>query len=355
MQKKIIALAVAGLMSGAAFAQSNVTISGLFDAGVNWTKIEGSTQSMNAGYNNTGTSNLTFAATEDLGGGMKAGVLAETDLRGGGTLANFQHYVWMGANWGTLSLGQRTNFTTTTAVTIQPFGTAHGGGYATTFTRLRGGGFGAGGTFSAAITAAQPNVPGAGTDMRDVRPNGVVDYRSPSMSGFTVGLQYRPRNSDATETAASAGQTNLGLNYNNGPMNLSYAYSNITNTTALAGGGNYVRHDLLGGNYSFGPATVYLGWTRSKTDAGAAVTADSRSWNIGLKYDVTSKIAIKANILRDDDKSVANVDSTLNAIGADYAFSKRTAAYVVWTGGDYNKAAATGKYDLFSVGMRHSF
>ena len=34
MQKKIIALAVAGLVSGAAFAQSNVTVYGIVDVGV---------------------------------------------------------------------------------------------------------------------------------------------------------------------------------------------------------------------------------------------------------------------------------------------------------------------------------
>ena len=33
MQKKIIALAVAGLVSGAAFAESNVVISGIVDVG----------------------------------------------------------------------------------------------------------------------------------------------------------------------------------------------------------------------------------------------------------------------------------------------------------------------------------
>jgi len=33
MQKRIIALAVFGLMSGAAFAQTSVTIGGKFDAG----------------------------------------------------------------------------------------------------------------------------------------------------------------------------------------------------------------------------------------------------------------------------------------------------------------------------------
>ena len=40
MQKKIIALAIAGLMSGAAFAQSNVTISGGFDNAVVTQKTE---------------------------------------------------------------------------------------------------------------------------------------------------------------------------------------------------------------------------------------------------------------------------------------------------------------------------
>lgn len=41
MQKKIIALAVAGLMSGAAFAQSNVTVYGVVDLGQAWVKTDG--------------------------------------------------------------------------------------------------------------------------------------------------------------------------------------------------------------------------------------------------------------------------------------------------------------------------
>ena len=41
MQKKVIALAVAGLMSGAAFAQSNVTISGRVDVGFSASSISG--------------------------------------------------------------------------------------------------------------------------------------------------------------------------------------------------------------------------------------------------------------------------------------------------------------------------
>jgi predicted porin len=364
MQKKIIALAVAGLVSGGAFAQSNVTISGLFDAGLTNSKIEGNTTSNTATYNNNGTSQITFAATEDLGGGMKAGMLAETDLRGAGAMAGFQHYVWIGGNFGTVSLGQRTNFTTTTAVTMQPFSTAMGGGYSTSFTRLRGGGFGAGGAFSSAVTGTFNNLPAAGTDLRDVRPNGVLDYRSPSFNGLTFGLQFKPKNNDATESVAAStanltGYTNLGANYNNGPMNLSFAHSKASNKGGALSGNDFVKHSLIGGNYSFGPATIYAGWTRSKADTAAATSTDSQSWNIALKYQVAGNISLAANVLRDNDKLAANQDSNLTAIGADYDFSKRTNAYVRYQTGDYDKSAATGsglgKFKGATIGLKHTF
>lgn len=353
MQKKIIALAVAGLMSGAAFAQSNVTISGLFDAGLLNSKTQVATSSNNAAYNNTATSSLLISATEDLGGGMKSGVVLETDIRGnniaGNGLAGFQHYVWIGndKSWGTVSFGQRTNLMTTTLTTVQPFGTAMGGGYGgasavITSNRLRGGGADAYGA-----TAATG---------RDVRPDGVIDYRSPSFSGFSFGGQYRPKNNDATETTASYGYLNIGANYNNGPLNLSFSDSSYTNFGAVAGGNDKTDQTALGGNYTFGPATVYLGWTRSKADVAAVTTADSRSWNIGLKWAVTPALSLSANVLRDDDKLAANVDRTLNAIGADYSLSKRTAVYARITNGDADKSTgAAGSFNQFAAGMRHSF
>jgi predicted porin len=353
MQKKIIALAIAGL-SSAAFAQSNVTISGLFDAGLLNSKTQVATSSNNVAYNNTATSAIAIAATEDLGGGMKSGVFLESDIRGNNqatasSFGSFQHYVWIGndKSWGTVSFGQRTNLMTTTLTTVQPYGTAMGGGFGgasavITSNRLRGGGSDATGAFAATT--------------RDVRPDGVIDYRSPSFSGFSFGAQYRPKNSDTTETTASYGYLNLGLNYNNGPLNLSFADTSYTNTGAVAGGNDKTDHTALGGNYTFGPATVYLGWTRSKADVAAVTTADSRSWNIGLKYAVTPALSLTANVLRDDDKLAANVDRTLNAIGADYSLSKRTAVYARITNGDADKSTgAAGSFNQFAAGMRHSF
>jgi predicted porin len=71
MKKTLVALAVLAA-SGAAMAQSSVTLFGIFDAGyaVGNGSISNKTQLRNSGYN---SSRLGFRGVEDLGGGMKAG------------------------------------------------------------------------------------------------------------------------------------------------------------------------------------------------------------------------------------------------------------------------------------------
>lgn len=383
MQKKIIALAVAGLLSGAAFAQTNVTISGVLDVGVNNAKAQNKETSTNAAYNNTATSNIAFRAQEDLGGGMKAGMFLETDIRGAGLMADFQRYVFINGGWGELSLGQRTNFSTTTGTVAQPFGTALGGGYSGAFGRLRGGGFEATGNYSA-------------TTGRDVRANGSIRYDSPNFAGFTAGLSWKPENDGTNETTASNGHFNLGLNYANGPIRVSYAYAKITNATVAGAAGatgtadcwidggdgvldgaddvvgtcvtagaagaaaydSSIKHNMLAANYSFGAFTLYGGYTTSKADTTAAAgnEADSRSWNIAAKWAATGNIDLMANYLKDNDKLAANADRKMLGLGMDYKLSKRTAAYVRYEKLDTNTSnSSLGKLTTYGAGLRHAF
>ena len=86
MQKKIVALAVAGL-STAAFAQTNVTIYGVADVsgqGFNYSKVKNPIASGSDGGNVMGiqsnSSLIGFKGTEDLGNGLKALFQAETEL-----------------------------------------------------------------------------------------------------------------------------------------------------------------------------------------------------------------------------------------------------------------------------------
>ncbi|WP_396190339.1 porin [Flavobacterium sp.] len=88
MQKKIVALAVAGL-STAAFAQTNVTIYGVADVsgqGINQSNVKSQVGTA-AGYNGgnvfalqSNSSLIGFKGTEDLGNGLKALFQAETTM-----------------------------------------------------------------------------------------------------------------------------------------------------------------------------------------------------------------------------------------------------------------------------------
>jgi len=363
MKQKFLALAIAGL-SGTAFAQSTVTITGLFDTGVQMFKAEslGVTTNTNrwGSSSNTGTTNLTFLLEEALGNSMKAGLFLETDPTAGTAntagVWNSQNYLWVSGGFGKVSLGYMNNFANTAATTAQPFGTAMGGGYSGAFGRLNGVNvIGA----PAAVAAATAATAGAFAGARDIRANNSIKWDSPSFSGFTAGLLYRSPNSGSGNAAADAdGQTQIGLNYNNGPLNLSYAHSNILSNVASINTG-VTTHNLLGANYNFGTVTLYGGWTSSKNTGVAARTVDARSWNVALKWQATPVVSVAANVLRSDDKMVADQDRNLNALGLDYSLSKRTTAYARWEGGDNDKSAITGanggKFNRTAFGLKHTF
>jgi predicted porin len=120
MQKKIIALAVAGLVSGAAFAQTNVTVFGIMDAGYqyNWDNRVSSTKNQSkiigGGYDG---SRVGFRGTEDLGNGLKAnfefvaGFDSDTGTSYGGRLMSEGAYVGLsGQKWGEVKAGYVATF-----------------------------------------------------------------------------------------------------------------------------------------------------------------------------------------------------------------------------------------------------
>ena len=116
MQKKIIALAVAGLVSGAAFAQSNVEIYGSIDMGYLYqgdNKVSGvdDRSAMDSGIGKA--NRLGFKGTEDLGNGLKASFTYEMGLNGGdgkdfmASTQNRQSFLALSGNWGTVAAGRQ--------------------------------------------------------------------------------------------------------------------------------------------------------------------------------------------------------------------------------------------------------
>ena len=358
MQKKLIVVAVAGLFSTAAFAQTTVTLSGNMDLGYQNASLEAAgvkTNDANFGVaNGSSTSNVAITAVEDLGNGLQAKVYIETDptfgTNAGSAFANAPNWIELSSkSWGSLSLGYINNFALTASSTSQPLGTAIGSGYSGGFGRLDGV------NVLGAITVA-PALGGAG--VRDIRVNNTIQYKTPSFSGFTAGVQYKVKNTDAAAAPANQiGQTQIGLGYNNGPLNIAYAHSQIQSATILGGTSDKLTHQLIGANYSFGPATIYAGWTSSKTNQSSDL--DSQSWNIAGKYAFTPTLAGMINVVRVNDKNVGDQDRNLNGLGLDYSMSKRTTAYLRFENGDNDKSGATGggngSFTRYALGLRHSF
>lgn len=382
MQKKIIALAVAGLMSGAAFAQSTVTLSGLVDVGYYGQSMQTTTimdTRTAAASNGSSTSALFITVTEDLGGGNKVKFFGESDWAPAGNasvLLNSYNYLELSGNWGALKGGNLNTDALYATIAAQPFGTGIGSGISGGFGRLSragvNGNTAANGT--AGVVAAEGEVASTTAGIagaRSVRVNNSLQYSTPSMGGFSASLQWAAKNTDSAVAAGgnTPGLVALGLKYNNGPINVHYANEQTSQgavagtggmgggTTGLTLGANEkVTHNVLGGNYTFGPATVYAGWTTSKSSGVAVNTADSRSWNLGLKYAISGALSLAGQVLKVDDKLVGNQDRNVNGLGIDYALSKRTTAYGRWESGDNDKAAsATGNFTRYQIGMRHSF
>jgi len=372
MQKKLIALAVAGLASGAAFAQSNLTISGNIDLGYTSTAF-GTTTLMDAKTaalgNGSSTSALNFIGKEDIGGGTTVGFLLSNEFTPGASTSAFinaQSYLEIAGSFGSVKLGtintQSHNIMGTVA---QPLSTSIGSGHTSAFGRFSRSGLGATGAGLTPVTAVAEGETATGTSgARLQRVSSAVRYDTPSFNGFKGSLLYSAKNSDATAGIVATAQTpsgvELGVTYNNGPLNVAYANYQLSqgSVTNVLTASEKMTHNAIAANYNFGAATVYGGWSSSKQSGLAAVGFDSRSWNLALKYAVSSSLSLLANVVKVDVKTAGNQDRSLTGLGLDYALSKRSTAYARYETGDNDKAntgAVDGKFTRWAVGLRHSF
>ena len=399
MKKTLIALAA--LAATGAFAQSSVTLSGNLDIGVKTTSApttaSGSASKNEVAGNNVSTSALFFKGTEDIGGGLKAGFLLELDpnltqsstlssttAQGqdfSGTPFNGEQFVTVAGGFGEVKLGTANAGALVANGIAQPYGTAMGGGFSSSFGRLGSAGLGINQTFA-----------GPSAKDRIVRHEKVVQYTTPTMSGFSGMFEYAfandaavvapaagPAATGATATSGnSAGFMGLSLKYSNGPLNAIYSYTNakfgsnailVAETTgngAFAGtstaiAGSDVTWQFLAANYTFGATTVYGGYTTTKHNAaaGQATLEDASSWNIAAKYALSANVDLSANYLVRMTSVYAAAPANLLGLGADYKLSKRSNLYARYERTDANTggtstvggSVATG----FAVGVRHQF
>lgn len=347
MQKKIIALAIAGLASTAAFAQSNVTIYGSVDAGYAYRWDAENRMNTNAGQSKTRSSvdtgqsagnRLGFRGTEDLGNGLKAVFLLE------------QGFAFDGSASGT-SQGGRTFGRQAYVGLAGGFGTAIAGRLYTPFFSL----WSSVDPFAAGTVGQARNVwsSGAGVDglLDPVRVDNAVAYVSPNFGGFDVTLAY----SNAVGLSDAATAENLNNNARNntvyallakyaaGPVNVGLnvhriaAGSAVGNTTA-----KNVDNYTLAGTFDAKVVKLHALATYNMVEA-TGLRADFTGSNYMLGASVpVGKLTLKTSVNYSDYNGEANNSlkgqATQYAFGADYALSKRTNFYAAYSLIDSNSA-----------------
>jgi predicted porin len=388
MQKKIIALAVAGLVSGAAFAQSNVTIYGVADAGyVYGSGDRNGTLKKNANFSGIESgilagSRIGFKGEEGLGNGLKTVITLEYALSidgnvgvGTGALAARQQFVGLNHNkLGTVALGRQ-----------------YAPGYGATARNDA--------LVSSALASSQEILRAAAgakiAASSAARINNSITYTSPNWSGFTVSGIYG-FGETGTTTGATAGngisQGNdgvfgAGLNYANGPMNIDLVYQSVQGRStagsvaaiAAAAGGvravtasastqDSVNEWMLAGTYDFKIVKLYASYQDLNDNNGtSAQDASNKIWSLGATMPVFTNGTVRFSYsdLEWDRNGAGGSDAW--ALGYTHALSKRTTLYTTYTytDNDRNALVAAGSAAAiraigessyaFTAGINHSF
>lgn len=387
MQKKLIALAIAGL-SSTAFAQSNVVIYGVADLGVESASI--SNQAANMGNKTrvvSNSSHIGFKGEEDLGNGLKAIFQLETALsygnnadtnggtNGNAAAANFgasrDSYLGLSGAFGTVKAGTLTGpyRAQGTALSFAPG--ASGVGYT--------------GAIYGTINGIK-----TGTDDRS---SNAIAYVSPTVNGFNATLMYAAagnRNTDGAATSVNGKEWQLGLQYAIGGLTVGFAHvtKNEVQLSALAADlpgatpaspyNDELKANRLTGKYNFGQGTSIVAlWDKQKYEnSSATVAADPRAertaWMVGAGHqfgrNMVSVELARAKEVELSTGDVADSDAKQWTLAYTYDMGKRTKVRAYWTKLDNSSAGAFNFYnnavtgqtaggDPRSLGasLRHSF
>lgn len=408
MQKKLIALALASL-AGSAFAQSNVTIYGVADASFENVRTSGTNGAADFKARNrvnSESSYIGFKGVEDLGNGLKAAFQLENGVNfengAAGSWNNRDSYVGLAGGFGTVVAGNVTGPTRALGAKMDVNSGATGIGANTALIGKLGG-----------------VLDSAGASAFDQRITNALAYISPNFSGFSGVVGYSTGLTNtvgaATPTAnlvtgavtggtnnvlagkenAGAGATaqgntawTAGLNYENGPVYVGYAYTTVktTNSGATAADGllgvaKTLSDNRLGAIYKFGTAgQVGLMWDRPEAKTPGGVKLKQNIYYLSGKFNVTPAGAVIAQygVARDTTGAAGFGDTGAKhiVVGYEHSLSKRTVLKAVYSqlnndnnvGYDYlygvsaNNTTATGagvnnggNVRGYSFGIRHSF
>lgn len=378
MQKKMIALAIAGFASTGAFAQSNVTVYGQMDLGLRH-QTSSSAPSVN-GVGSMGSNLFGLKGSEDLGNGLTASFTLEGSISSdtgagasvsttGSKLFNRQSVLSLGSKTsGTLMIGRMNTF---------------GRG---AFNRASSSTFSNGDAAAVIAPAAGFSITGNGNDSDNTgaRISNAIAYQSPQLFGsVTVGYAHAFAETTTGVNATTTNNPSFNLNqlwvgYSANGLNVDYVFNNIgaisTSTTAntLASIGGQ-QEQFIGAGYDFGTLKLVGSYQTRANNAGASTGTDKVT-NIGLIVPVSASGRFNASYAQLT-RASGNKTNTVNDangwnLGYEHALSKRTKLYTTYVqvsndaagtlvaasgGAPYPAGTTNAKSSIFALGVAHTF
>lgn len=337
MMKKTL-IAAAALLAGVA-AQAQVNVYGNVD--LSFGSFEefndaGGTDSIAKVESGVHTGSfIGFKGQEDLGGGLKAFFVLESDIGAdeGATADNFwarTSELGLAGDFGTVKLGNSRTLGFLANAAYNPF----------PVTGLMN---------TSQITNGYGNYANS------------ITYTSPNLSGFTVAAQAAMSEVDGVDNAFA-----LALNYAAGPLAVGFNYSTEQNTTTAvedflgldAGdlgpvGIADVDRWTLGASYDFGAAKLFGQYGQNKFEFNGD-DAKTKAFQLGVTVPVSAQGTILAsfaqNKIDDTDFKVRDF-----SVAYDHALSKRTSAYVGLKSLRFSAPGGSETLNNVAVGVKHAF
>ena len=358
MKKSLIALAVLAA-SGAAMAQSSVTLFGIVDTGVGYVKNSGTKgigvegqKKYGMSTNGNVNSRLGFRGVEDLGGGLKAGFWLESQLSpddGSPAGISFQRRstISLIGGFGEVRMGRDLTAGYVKTSTYDLFGQVGMG-------MFRG--------WSNGVAAADG-------DFNGYRANNMLAYYTPNFGGFTAAVNYGF--GESVNGGSKAGRYIGGYAaYDNGPLSIALAMDKNNGALVALSSADVDRTQVsLGGSYDLGMAKITGLIQRVEMENNLVAGSEMKfnNWMLGVSAPVGPG-TIKAQYASYDQKGSQD-EAQQFSVGYVYDLSKRTAVYgtaafmknknnaqVALGGSGLALAPAAGKsQNGFQVGVRHAF
>ncbi|OGB18278.1 MAG: hypothetical protein A2W72_14165 [Burkholderiales bacterium RIFCSPLOWO2_12_67_14] len=311
MKKTLIALAVLAA-SGAAFAQSSVTLYGIADIAL--TKEKGTSAQLTSG--GVSSSRLGFKGTEDLGGGLKANFLLEEgiDLTSGALKGNgFARQAYVGLSGG--------------------FGEVKLGNVYTAYDDISGA------TNPVFDSVLAPTVVWASTGYIS-NPGSNIYYATPSFGGFSGAASFSLDGSKNEVVSFHA-------KYENGPIYVGFGYQDQVDYAVASVSPDDVaaKFTRVNGSYDLGVVKLLAGYGQVKPEVGAK----TNEYSFGVDVPLGSALTLSTGLASSKVDGGENMNSV--GLGVAYSMSKRTTLYT----GFRKENTAAGDTSMFAAGVKHTF